>query len=183
MISSQQQVQLLANHVTQVGSAIVDLNRRIDSIASAQPSLPPPVETRPPPPAVDEAALHDRVLAKLTDENAKLRESVSQEARTAAARERASLEAMLTHRVEQLVTKLVKERVAQGIEDVKQELLAEQRRVAAPVPVVVDTVSALDDISLETKTDDIISVTTSAGTKRGGKNAKKAAATVVTTVG
>lgn len=182
---SQHQLQLLATHLNNVATAVAELHRRVDATSAAAP-VPAPPSPPPPPPQIDEAELTSRILASVSGEVAKVREEVakvrdsvavcaSAEAKAAAVRERTALEAMLTHRVEQLTTKLVRERVAQATEELKQEL-------ADRAPAPVQDLAAADDISipgLDEVTLSAASPPSTAPAKRGagGKGGKKAAPT------
>ena len=171
----------MAAHINTVGNAVADLSRRVDAVAVASKQLPPPMQTHVPAPAApapvfDESQLYDKLSAKIATDSARARESVSSEVRAATARERASLETVLSHKVEQLATKLVRERVAQAMDDLKQELAVERPEpavVAAPRDDLEMTLAGLGSADAH-NTNSVVSVVTPAP-KRASK-AKKAVA-------
>ena len=157
------------NQIGQLRAAVAEVHNRLVAVERREPDAPPTVSPVPaePSPAVDVEKLTRTLEAHLSEGIRKGNEQVISEVRGAACKDKAALETTLSHKMEQLVAKLVRERVEQGLMSLRGEMeqLLEQK-----IGQVVMTTGASDAPAVEV--DDIEITMPATKSKRGG--AKKA---------
>ncbi len=115
----------IVNHVMQLRSVVDDMNRRLVALERSTAALAPA-------PAPAPVATPDS--RTIEDVQVQLAADVRTEVRSAVAKEKMVIETTLGYKLEQSVSRLVKERVEQLRSDLEAATAAGQQQEAPPVP-------------------------------------------------
>lgn len=129
----------IVQQTNQLWAALMELNARVSRIETRVPSEPgPPVQSpdpvpAPPPPPEPLVPLQDLVNVELTH----LRDAVLADGRAEMRKERAALEITLTHKYNQMIAKLVKDRCDTLQAQLEQFVEQAVEQATAPRPTII----------------------------------------------